>query len=328
MYPYLAAHLRWWLDHRRDAEGWLFYACSWESGQDDSPRFGDQPLGGGHPVRHIRPADLHAAFAHACRATERFARTLARETGSGDYERQAERWAALAQEFASRTEQLWLDDSRRPSASRYADVDAHTGAFTGVDDAMLLAPVALGVAGASHLTALRPAIAALHADALTWPMLAWTATEAALAAGLPGRAAELAAAVCERAYSFWDAREAQPDRTLPGIACEYWPPSGRCGGEGYGWGAFTTHLLLHTLVGLAPREDALVVRPNLPPSWRVAGRCYELRLYWRDQPLEIALLPIDAERVMVVVNGRQQHVAWGEPSTCAWSELAKPDYDE
>ncbi len=31
LYPRAAAYLRWWLEHRRDAEGWLVYACSWES---------------------------------------------------------------------------------------------------------------------------------------------------------------------------------------------------------------------------------------------------------------------------------------------------------
>ena len=30
LYPKAADYLRWWLDHRRDAEGWLVYACSWE----------------------------------------------------------------------------------------------------------------------------------------------------------------------------------------------------------------------------------------------------------------------------------------------------------
>jgi hypothetical protein len=350
LYPRLVAHLDWWLDRRRDAEGWLVYACSWESGQDDSPRFGDQPLGGGHPVRHIRPADLHAAFAHACRTTERFARSLARDAdaGANDLDRAADRWAALAQEFAERTERLWLDDVRpeaggwglegsaaslapstrphapgpTPPAPRYADFDTRSGSLTGVDDPMLLAPVALHVASAGRAAALRPALQAIDADTLTWPMLAWTVVEAALAAGLPDRAAELAAAICERAYGFWDARVAQAERTLPGIACEYWPPSGRCGGEGYGWGAFTTHLLLHALAGLTPTADALIVRPNLPPGWRVAGRRYDLRLDWRDRPLAITLAPLDAERVAITVNGRQAQAAWGATTAWAWSELA------
>jgi hypothetical protein len=33
LYPRAAAYLRWWLEHRRDADDWLVYACSWESGQ-------------------------------------------------------------------------------------------------------------------------------------------------------------------------------------------------------------------------------------------------------------------------------------------------------
>jgi hypothetical protein len=143
-------------------------------------------------------------------------------------------------------------------------------------------------------------------------MFAWTAVEAALAAGLPEKAAELAAAVCERAYRFWDDRVAAPDRTLPGIACEYWPLDGRCGGEGYGWGAFTTHLLLHALVGLTPAEDGLGIRPNLPPGWRVAGRRYEIQLCWRDRPLAILIEPLDGDRVALTLNARREEIGWGE----------------
>ncbi|HEY7416812.1 MAG TPA: hypothetical protein VH593_16620, partial [Ktedonobacteraceae bacterium] len=36
LYPGAAAYVRWWLDHRRDSEGWGIYGCSWESGQDVS----------------------------------------------------------------------------------------------------------------------------------------------------------------------------------------------------------------------------------------------------------------------------------------------------
>ena len=68
---------------------------------------------------------------------------------------------------------------------------------------------------------------ALDAEQLVWPMFVWTAVEAAMAAGEDDKAATLAAAICERAYTFWDARELAPGRTLPGISCEYWPPSGR-----------------------------------------------------------------------------------------------------
>ncbi len=294
IYPRLAEHLDWWLAERRALDGWLYYACSWESGQDDSPRFGEQPLGGGHPVRHIRPVDLHAAVAHAAGTLAHFAMALGRQVDHA-------KWTATAEEFAARTDQLW-------NRARYADYDTHTGRFTQVDDIMLLAPIALRLPQAhpcSH------AVETIDPDTLTWPMIAWTAVEAALAAGMPEKAADLAATICERAYGFWDARRAQPGRTLPGIACEYWPLDGRCGGEGYGWGAFTTHLLLHGLVGLAPAPDRLRIRPNLPLAWRAAGRRYTVHLHWRERPLVLTIAPLDAERVAVTVNERREEIRWG-----------------
>lgn len=297
IYPHLTDYLDWWLAHRRDADGWLVYACSWESGQDDSPRFGAQPLGGGHPVRHVRPVDLQAAFAHACGAMSGFAQALGRSEDVA-------RWEALAEEFRGRTEALW-------DGGRYADFDARAGAPSGVDDVMLLAPLALGLAP-GRAEALRPALATIDPASLTWPMFAWTAVEAALEAGLADRAAELAADVVDRAYGFWDARAARPDRTLPGVACEYWPPSGSCGGEGYGWGAFTTHLVLHTLAGLTPTADGLRLRPNLPPAWRVPGRSYRVRLHLRGHPTVLELAPLDGGRVAVSLGERRAELAWGE----------------
>lgn len=308
LYPRLADYLEWWLAYRRDADGWLVYACSWESGQDDSPRFGAQPLGGGHPVRHVRPTDLQAAFAHAAVVMADLADTLARS-------QDAAKWRALAREFAERTDQLWRTAAAHP---RYADFDALAGRLTDTDDVMLLAPLALGVADEARIAALRPVVAALDADTLTWPMFAWTAVEAALAADLPDVAAELAWAVCERAYSFWDARTTHSEGTLPGIACEYWPLDGRCGGEGYGWGAFTTHLLLHVLLGMTPTRKGLLIRPNLPTAWRVAGRRYGVQLDWRERPVTIVILPLDQARARVEIDGRTAEVAWGEALLHAW----------
>jgi hypothetical protein len=287
--------------HRRDADGWLVYACSWESGQDDSPRFGDQPLGGGHPIRHVRPVDLQAAFAHAAQVMHGFAEQL-------ELERDAAKWRALADEFRDRTDRLW-------NASRYADFDARAGGLTAVDDVMLLAPIALGVARPEHVAAMRPAIESIRPDDLTWPMFAWTATEAALRAGLHDKAAELAEAVCDRVYRFWDARTHDPERTLPGIACEYWPLTGRCGGEGYGWGAFTTHLVLHTLVGLSFTKEGFTLRPNLPIDWRTPGRRYSLRLHFRDRPVALALEPLNAARVRVTIDTYRAEVNWGDVLT-------------
>lgn len=304
LYPRLAAYLDWWLLRRRDTDGWLVYACSWESGQDDSPRFGDQPLGGGHPTRHVRPADLQAAFAHAAHTMAGFAESLGNE-----HDRR--KWLSVAEAFDERTDRLW-------NGARFADFDARAGGLTAIDDVMLLAPIALGAARPERAQAMRRAIESIAAETLTWPMLAWTATEAALVAGVPGKAAELAWAVCDRAYRFRDARETDSERTLPGIACEYWPLHGRCGGEGYGWGAFTTHLVVHVLIGLSFHAAHVALRPNLPLDWRVPGRRYALRMTVRNRPLAVALEPIDSERVRVRFDDQHAETAWGESQRYSW----------
>lgn len=308
LYPRLAAYLDWWLLHRHDLDGWLHYACSWESGQDNSPRFGEQPLGGGHPTRHIRPVDLHAAVAHATSVMASFARTLG-------YTDDVTKWETQAAHWREQTASLWNN-------TRYADFDTQHDTFTTEDDIMLLAPLALGVADTGQIMASCDAITALDADRLVWPMFAWTAVEAAMRADKHDKAAILAAAICERAYTFWDARQLAPDRTLPGISCEYWPPSGRCGGEGYGWGAFTTHLVLHTLLGFRPQPAHLELRPNLPPDWRIAGRTYRARLHARGRALTISLEPLDAIGVRLTVNDQMTDTGWGTATTFDWDALA------
>ncbi|MFC7547860.1 hypothetical protein [Plantactinospora sp. GCM10030261] len=300
LYPHLSAYLDWWAAHRTDADGWLVHACSWESGQDLSPRFGDQPLGGGHPTHHLRPVDLHAAVAHAAATMAGFAGLLGRE-------RDVPGWRALAAEHADRVALLW-------TGRRYADMDARTGAGTEVDDVMLWAPLTLGLAGAEQADAVRPAVRAVDPDTLVWPMFAWTAIDAAGAVGEWDTAAATAGAIVDRAYRFWDARTHDEGRTLPGIACEYWPLSGRCGGEGYGWGAFGVHLVLGVLAGIRVTGDRLAVRPNLPADLRVPGRRYDVRLTCSGRPVPVSLRPTD-DGVHVEVDGRGTDLAWGEEAT-------------
>jgi hypothetical protein len=213
----------------------------------------------------------------------------------------------------------------RPSSSvipRYADFDTRAGRLTEVDDIMLLAPLALGVTRDGRASALRPAIAAIDPDRIEWPMGIWTAVAAAEQAGMQDVAAELAWAIADRAYRFWDARRHHPDRTLPGVACEYWPVSGRCGGEGYGWGAFGVHLVLHTLLGFTPAEDGLHLRPNLPAAWRVAGRRYAAQLHWRDRELLVELAPLGPERARVTIGDHAAEIAWGAEIVYSWDDGA------
>jgi hypothetical protein len=225
------------------------------------------------------------------------------------------KWEAAAEEWRARTDGLW-------NGTRYADFDASAVAFTAEDDVMLLSPLALDVATSERVEASHSAVQALDAERLVWPMFVWTAVEAAMTAGQTDKAAEIAAAICDRAFGFWDARHIAPGQTLPGISCEYWPPSGRCGGEGYGWGAFTTHLVLHTLIGFDPKRERLEVRPNLPPAWRVAGRSYRALLHARSNPLSITIEPLDGERVRLALNEQVTETSWGRTVLFDWNTLS------
>jgi hypothetical protein len=135
---------------------------------------------------------------------------------------------------------------------------------------------------------------------------------AASALGMHAHAAELAAAVCERVYGYWDARRPADGQTLPGIACEFWPLDGRCGGEGYGWGAFTTHLLLRYIVGLYPSGAGYALRPMLPAAWRAPDRSYDLHIVVRNSHHQFAIRCIDDTTCAVTIDTTTTTIAWGE----------------
>ena len=54
----------------------MVYACSWESGQDVSSRFGPQQTGG-TIIEHVRPVDLQASMALSAAILSRWAVILA-----------------------------------------------------------------------------------------------------------------------------------------------------------------------------------------------------------------------------------------------------------
>jgi len=71
LYPYLAAYVRWWAEHRSDEDGWTIYKCTWEAGEDNSTRL-DPDGEGDHVISQFaRPIELQAAMADAA-ATLRF----------------------------------------------------------------------------------------------------------------------------------------------------------------------------------------------------------------------------------------------------------------
>lgn len=330
IYPYITAYLHWWLEHRRDADGWLVYACSWESGQDVSRRFGAQQTGGSD-IRHLRPVDLQASMAQGAAILARWATLLGQAADATpaahpiDTAEEVAWWQAIAEEFTVKTRLLWHDDWFR-------DYDSAARAWSRQRDPLHLAPIVCGAAGWGHIEQLRAAIAnpPMHSDwePLSWPPVVLTVVEAAAAAQMPLEAAEFAGRYIDSAYQSMDRRERDAQGGLPGITREYlapgasskWGATGFTGAgiEGYGWGAVSVHLLLCHLLGLRAEADgASIVAPALPQALRRPGAVYRVGpLPWGSSSLHLACTVRDAGHYTIRISAAdaswEADGAWGE----------------
>jgi cellobiose phosphorylase len=73
-------------------------------------------------------------------------------------------------------------------------------------------------------------------------------------------------------------------------------------------------------MGITPTRAHLVIRPNLPPAWRVPGRRYGVGLHWRDRPIGVTMEPLDSRRVRVQINDRDVETGWGDAVVHAWGQ--------
>lgn len=316
LYPKASAYLRWWLEYRRDAEGWMVYACSWESGQDVSSRFGPQQTGG-TIIQHVRPVDLQASVALSAEILSRWATILAgnRDTAdtpavtsqAGDLTSDAAWWRKIADEFTVKTSTMWRD-------GWFRDYDSRSREWSTQQDAMHLAPVFCGVVGRDYIEHLRPYLAQppIHSSGwapLSWPPVVMTLVGAASAAQMPQDAAELAYRFIDPSYRSIDSRELDEHGGLPGVTREYrrTTTAGKWGEidylnagiEGYGWGALSVFLLIRYLLGLREEEPGIItVAPVLPRALRRNGASYKIApLPWGKYVLSVECIVRDAENV-------------------------------
>ncbi len=312
LYPKAAAYLRWWLEHRTDAEGWLVYACSWESGQDVSSRFGPQQTGG-TIIQHVRPVDLQAGMAQGAEILARWTALLKQEDTAGemDFAAEAAWWRSIADEFTVKTRLMWQDNWFR-------DYDAVAREWSSQQDTMHLAPVFCGAAGWGQIEQLRSSFAQppVHSGwaPLSWPPVVLTLVGAAAAAQLPLDAAELAYRFIDAAYRSIDSRERDQHAGIPGVTREYhavvttgkWGASEyvNAGIEGYGWGALSIHLLIRYLLGLYEQEAGVIkVVPVIPQALRRTGAVYRMGpLPWEKYQLHIECIVRDVHSYVMHVR--------------------------
>jgi Mannosylglycerate hydrolase MGH1-like glycoside hydrolase domain len=322
-YPKVAAYMRWWLEHRTDDEGYLVYACSWESGQDVSSRFGPQQTGG-TIIQHVRPVDLQASMVQGAEILARWAMLLLydipaqSDAGAAplaklaladgpplDFAGEAAYWQKLADEFTMKTRFMWRD-------GWFRDYDSVAREWSSQRDVMHLAPVFCGASDASHVEQLRPYLSQppSHSNGwapLCWPPVVMTLIGAASAAKMPSDAAELAYQFIDASYRSIDSRAPDGESGLPGVTREYRRvvninkkgviEYANAGIEGYGWGALSVHLLMRYIMGLREEEvGTLLVAPVLPHALRHAGAVYRVGpVQWGKSALQVACTVRDAE---------------------------------
>jgi hypothetical protein len=286
----------------------LVYACSWESGQDVSSRFGPQQTGG-TIIQHVRPVDLQASMAQGAALLVRWATLLAAEHPSEDWSADIAFWRNVADEFTLKTRLMWQQ-------GWFRDYDAVAGQWSSQQDAMHLAPVFCGVADQGQVEQLRPYLAQppLHSSGwapLSWPPVVMTLVGAADVAQMPLEAAELAYRFIDASYRSTDRRELDEHGGLPGVTREYHAAVTRgkwgaidyvnAGIEGYGWGALSIHLLMRYILGLREEEvDRLTVHPILPQALRRPGASYHAQpIPWGRYTLSISFSVKDAQRYLL-----------------------------
>ncbi|HEX6477497.1 MAG TPA: trehalase family glycosidase [Ktedonobacteraceae bacterium] len=288
LYPGAAAYVRWWLDHRHDAEGWEIYECSWESGQDVSSRFGPQQTGG-TIIEHVRPVDLQASIAQSAAILASWAEILA-PTHTDDrlqspYPADAAFWKEIANEFTEKTRSMW-------HGGWFHDYDSVTREWSTERDPMHLAPVFCEVSDRDQIEQLRPTLVQSHPEArfvapFGWPPIAMTTIGAASAARMPQEAAELAYRFIDASFRSTDSRELDEYGGLPGVTREYRRvvPRGKWGEidyanagiEGYGWGALSIHLLIRHVLGMYATDlGSITLAPAFPLALRRPGATYTI----------------------------------------------------
>ncbi|HVB74466.1 MAG TPA: trehalase family glycosidase [Ktedonobacteraceae bacterium] len=319
LYPGAAAYLRWWLEHRSDGEGWLGYACSWESGQDVSTRFGTQQTGGSI-IQHVRPVDLQASMAQGAALLSRWATLLADEGGEGEIalKTEADWWQKVANDFTTRTRLMWHD-------GWFRDYDSVAREWSAEQDAMHLSPVFCGVADRGHIEQLRPALAQPPSNnpywrPLSWPPILMMVAEAARTAAMLPEAAELAYRFIDASYRSIDSRARDEYGNIPGITREnrrlvqqkYNVDYVNSGIEGYGWGALSIFLVIRYIMGLQEEEAGLLsVAPMLPQPLRRPGASYKLGpLPWGAHILSAQCTVKDASACTMHLESATQQWQW------------------
>jgi len=262
LYPYLKAYMTWWLEHRTTPDREPFYKCSWESGQDCSPRFQREQPTGGELIEHILPVDLLVGFIQGFEVLSFFATELGEDPSP---------WKRQEATFKHLLEKLW-------QGGRYADWNRQTQQFVDVCDITHFSPLFIKGIRQEKRDQLKTKLMELEkssAEFKEWASFFFQFCENMWLIGENFRLSEIIGKNVERIYAFWDRREWKEGEPLPGVSLEWWALEGPRGAEGYGWGATLPLAILRNIVGyreLASGDRGFLLSPTIPPPLWAKGR--------------------------------------------------------
>jgi hypothetical protein len=319
IYPLAAAYVRWWLEYRVDADGWLVYKCTWESGEDGNPRLDPSGSGDADISGRVRPVELQATLAHAASVLAFFAQELGLPRDD---------WESIENQFRERTRRLfdaaparyrdWLiaeQQFQEPSpATLYWGVDACRYS------AQSLTPLLIGepLAEAEVWRHARP-------PWTLWPSWTISLIESAAAAGLYKPIGALAVETIDRVYRNTTRRTlGELQRPMPGTSPEFWPEDWRTygGSDAYGWGATTANLLIRHVFGFKESHETdgwtAELTPALPRALLELGGRYGIRrLNYRGLVFDVSYIA-EPRDLLVELN------LWGAPRECSVDQLDAP----
>jgi hypothetical protein len=304
VYPYAAAYVDWWLSQRTDAEGWLVYKCTWESGEDGNPRLDPTASGNADISGRVRPVELQATLAHAAGVLAFFATEIGQD---------AVRWRRLEADYRQRTAELFDPDEQRYKDWLIAEGQSQRGCpqtpYWGIDacrySAQSLTPLLLGLP-------LPEAEVWRHTTPpwTLWPSWTWSLVESAAAGGLYTGVGQLVYETLDRVYRVTTRRElGSLQRQMPGSSPEFWPEDWRtyAGSDAYGWGATTANLLIRHLFGFKESLDTsgwvAELTPAFPDSMLQPGARYTItRLNYRDRQFDLTYTVLDPARLRATLE--------------------------
>ena len=286
LYPYLQEYLEWWIEYRKDEDGWFFAACSWESGQDASKRFLVADHDPGAASEFIRTVDITSAMGHAFSTMGYFAELLNDNVAIGY-------WNGLASDQLKNISSMFID-------GWYRDIDGRTDEpiiLKDYFDVMMFTPVAFNMANSDEIGQLTPMFNYFKDNQrhwLEWPSFMQVFSEAAWYAGNRKYISDLVADIADRIYNHIDKNNVLPvghhqsrlpkeyNYRIPGVSNEYWPidlNNGNPGGcENYGWGATMPVLIIRNIIGFRELENktkkGFSLSPSVPNYLCISGRTY------------------------------------------------------